>query len=176
MKKKLFCFLMLLIPILSGCNYKELNNLSIVDVMGIDYINNNYVVTIKVISTNNNNNNEKNENLDENVYSASGKNISDAISNLNLVLPKKIYLNHLELLIISKNVATNKLNNITNYFINNNNVSKNFSVLLSLEDTSKIILEQKELLSSYSYGNIIGSIENSSLMPFQSLKSRYLQN
>ena len=160
MKKKILILLLFLIPLITGCNYKELNNLSIVNIMAIDYIDNKYEVTVKILDTEKNSDQESTFNGV--TYKASGNNLTDAVSNITLSIPKKIYLNHIELLVLSEDILNNKLDNIIHYFINNNEVNKNFSVLLSRDSQSSKVLETKELLSSYPYGNILGSIENSS--------------
>ena len=161
MKKKILILLLILLPLISGCNYKELNNLSIVNMVAIDYVDDKYEVTVKVLNTEKESDNQ-NSTFDGVTYKSSGNNLTEAISNISLTIPKQIYLSHLELLVISKDLANNKLKDIINYFINNSAINKNFSVLLSVDDKAEKILEVKELLSSYPYGNILGSIENSS--------------
>ena len=161
MKKKILILLLILLPLISGCNYKELNNLSIVNMVAIDYVDDKYEVTVKVLNTEKESDNQ-NSTFDGVTYKSSGNNLTEAISNISLTNPKQIYLSHLELLVISKDLANNKLKDIINYFINNSAINKNFSVLLSVDDKAEKILEAKELLSSYPYGNILGSIENSS--------------
>lgn len=161
MKKKILILLVVLLPIITGCHYKELNNLSIINAIAIDYVDNKYEVTVKVLNTEKENDNQNNT-FNGVTYKSKGNNLTEAISNISLTIPKKIYLGHLELLVISKDIANNKLDDIVKYFINNNSVNKNFSVLLSLNDKAEEILKAKELLSSYPYGNILGSIENSS--------------
>ena len=161
MKKKILILIILLLPLISGCNYKELNNLSIINYIAIDYIDNEYLTTVKVLNTEKNTDNQS-DTFNGVTYSAKGKTITESITNISLSIPKKIYLSHIELLVISESVANNKLNDIIDYFIKNNEVNKNFSVLLSRNSSAKEILEEKELLSSYPYGNILSSIENSS--------------
>lgn len=157
-------FILLLFPLfICGCqNDKDLNNLSIVNAMGIDLSDNKYEISLQILKSNKNDSNDQN-NLEETlVYSSKGKNISDALSNITLKSPKKLYFGHLELLIISENIAKNDINEISDYFLRNEEVSKNFTMLLSKDDTPKDILKKFKNDNSFPTGNILGSVEISS--------------
>ena len=160
--KKIFLIVFLIPIIICGCqNDKEINNLAIVNKIGIDMENNKYKVTIQVIDINKSNNDSQ-ENLSKPItYSALGNNISEALNNINLKSPKSLYLGHLELLIVSEEVAKNKMDKISDYFLRNSNVSKNFTMLVSKTKTEDI-LKVLENDSSFPTGNILGSVENSS--------------
>lgn len=120
MKKFLILIIVLLFS--TGCSsYTELNDLSIVNTLGIDYRNNKYYITLSVI--------ENNDNKIK-IYSSNNKNIDKAINNIYLSSNKKLYLSHLDLLILTDNSINNKIKNILSYFLKNNEYRNNFQVIL----------------------------------------------
>ena len=113
--KKIFILLPLLF-ILTGCNsYIELNELGIINIISIEKNNNDYKLNATIIE-----NIEKNGTPISKIYESNGKTIFEAIDNLGNSLNKKIYLSHLDLLIINETIKTNELEEIINYFLNNN--------------------------------------------------------
>ena len=79
--KKIFILFILL---LSGCSdYKELNNLAIVNTIGIDKKDNNYKLCIEVLNTDKENGKNK-------IYYSTGKTINEAINKVNNKSPKKV--------------------------------------------------------------------------------------
>ena len=115
--------LLIILLLFTGCNYKELNNIAIVTGIYIEY-NNQYKINIMV---------SKNKNI---IYHTKGKTINKALDNLSI--PKQLYLGHLNIVIINKN-ADKKMQEITNYFNNNYEVSKNFYIMMSNNNILKII-------------------------------------
>ena len=122
MKKILF--LIILIFALTGCtSYTELNDLSIVNTLGIDYIDNNYLLTLTTIE-------RDNENDKINTFSSKKESLDKAINNIYLTSNKKIYLSHIDLLIITPDVINNKLDELLNNFLKSNEYRNNFQVII----------------------------------------------
>ncbi len=145
--------LSVLIPffILTGCsNYTELNNLSIVNEIGIEKRNNLYHVTISVVDTNNY---ENDDFYNKYIYEAEGINLTEAFNNLYLYLDKEIYISHLETLLLSNTLNHTDLDHINEYF---NNVKNNRNSFIVVYTDSNI----KEILSSKT--NINSLIETNS--------------
>ena len=125
--KKIILFLTILL--LTGCNsYTELNDLSIVNTLGIDYKDNNYNINLSIIEKDNNNSIIK-------TYSSKSKNFNKAINNIYLTSNKKLYLSHIDLLILTPNSINYKLDNILNELIKNNEYRNNFLVVLMNEES-----------------------------------------
>ena len=147
---------------LLGCqNYKELNNSAIVSAIGIDKTNNKYKVTIQVVNTEKNKNDQSDLNTPI-IYTSSGNNISEALNNISLKSPKMLYLGHLEVVIISENLARGGTNEIIDYFLRNNQINKNFTILVSKNNTPEEVLNTPTPLVNFPSGNILGSVEISS--------------
>lgn len=156
-------YLILLLSIfLVGCqNYKELNNSAIVSAIGIDKVKDNYKVSIEVINTDKTSDEQKNLE-DKIVYSATGKNITEAINDISFKSPKMLYLGHLELVIVSENLAKDGLREISDYFLRSNQINKNFTILVSRKSTPEEVLSSPTPLTNFPSGNILGSVEISS--------------
>lgn len=124
--------LIILILICSGCNnYKELNNIAIVTGISIDY-NNKYELNFLVSD-------DKNT-----IYKTDGKTISEALNKLNNIIPKQIYLGHLDMIILSES-ASKYIDNITNYFYQNKETSKQIHLLMTKDNAKEILTTLSKL-------------------------------
>ena len=122
MKKSLF--LIIIIFSITGCNsYTELNDLSIVNALGIDYKNNEYNITLSTIERN-----DTDDNI--NIYSSNKSSLNEAINDFYLTSDKKLYLSHIDLLILTPNSINYKLNEILDNFLKNNEYRNNFQVII----------------------------------------------
>ena len=138
MKKLLILPLLLL---LTACSdYKEVNNLAIINSIGIDYENNNYVITLEVLDSK----------IDKDAnkiysYSVTGKDkdIANAIEKAADKLSLRPYYPHIKLCLISKSIAQGHLKEITDYFIRNNYFRETFAVLVTNNKSPKEILNHK---------------------------------
>ena len=160
MRKYLIVFIVIL---LCGCqSNQEINNLSIVNSMGIDIQDNKYVISIQILNTNKKDENDQ-ENMEQSlVYTTTGNNISEALNNFFVKTPKKLYLGHLSLVLVSEKLAKNDINNMTDYFLRNSEVSKNFTMLVSKDGKIEDTLKKLETNTTYPTGSILGSVEVSS--------------
>ena len=130
--KKIF-ILPVFIFLLTGCNYTELNQISIITLLTIDKEQDEYI--IQSLTT------------DENIevlkkYEGRGKTINTALNDLDLKLNKKIYLSHLQTIIISEKLAKEGIFPILNYFLKNENVRDNFYLLVAENTDGKKILNK----------------------------------
>ena len=98
---KKIIILILFIFTLSGCyDYKEINNLAIVSAIGIDYKDDEYIVTLEIL----------NDQIDKNSYkitsytkTATGKNITKAIEKAADKISNQANYTHVKLLLLSEN-------------------------------------------------------------------------
>lgn len=133
---KKIIILVLYIFLLTGCSsYVELNDLAIIHEVGIEKDNDTFTFYAKII-----------DEVDENtrtpttkIYKVKGNSLNEIIEKLNLELNKKIYISHLDLLLINDTIKTLELKEIINYFLNNNETREDFLVAYSdtLEKTLK---------------------------------------
>lgn len=168
-------YIILLITLfLCGCqSNQEINNLSIVNSMGIDIQDNKYVVSIQILNTSKKEENDQ-ENMEQSlVYTTYGNNISEALNNFFVKTSKKLYLGHLSLVLVSENLAKDNINYITDYFLRNSDVSKNFTMLVSKDNKIEDTLKKLESNTTYPTGNILGSVEVSSNVQGDSVNIKF---
>ena len=112
MKKLKIIFIVITLFSLTGCSYVELNKMAIVSALGIDYKDNSYQITAQVMDVQKT---EGNSSIQTSlIYEAEGKTIGEAIRNLSEKYPKTVYLGHLQIIIIGKEVAESKMDDKSN--------------------------------------------------------------
>lgn len=124
--------LILILPFfLTGClNYTELNDVGIINTLGIDKNDKNYIIDINMLTP-------TTTNLEENkTYQVEAPSLNEAFDKLYLLTSKDINLSHLELLILSKNIKKEDYDNITNFFLNREDSRNNFNTII-LENYKK---------------------------------------
>ena len=165
--KKIFILFILL---LSGCSdYKELNNLAIVNTIGIDKKDNNYKLCIEVLNTDKENGKNK-------IYYSTGKTINEAINKVNNKSPKIIYGGHLDKIIVSKDILNDKKIDLIDSFFRLTEVKDEFDFFVTKDNdacdivkslsklpnnsSSRLQKNSKENRSTSSYTNIDVFISN----------------
>ena len=88
------------VSILSGCSYTELNDLAIASAIGIDYENNEFVLTAQIMEIKSSDSGSAEESAL--IYESSGSTIAKAVRNFSNRYPKNVYFGHLEFIVISK--------------------------------------------------------------------------
>lgn len=140
---KKIIILILAIFLTSGCyDYVELNDLSIISGISVDYKDKNYEVTYEIL-------NDQKEGQEASskqaiTVSAKGKNIAEAFNNAAKETPKKPYYAHLKTLVISEEVATNKLESLIDYFLRNTDIRSEFDTVIAKDITAKELLESSD--------------------------------
>lgn len=127
MKIKLLVIITLTI-LLTGCtSYTELNDLSIVTSIGIDYKDNKYELTVNVIDGK-----LDDQEIEKNITTLKSNKttLEESFNDIYLKSSKKLYLSHLDLLIITEDAINQKFQNIIKNFLENNEYRNNFNVVL----------------------------------------------
>lgn len=136
--KKIF-ILLLLVLMCSGCyDNVELDNLAIINGVGIDYIDNKYILTYEILNDTKTQNNEA---MLSYTVTGSGRTISEAFTNTNYKVSKKSYFAHLSLVIVHKNVLNEKLENITDFLLRDTNIRSKFKLVGTSNNTPEEILK-----------------------------------
>lgn len=142
MKKLLLSLITLLIIFLtSGCyNYKEINQIAITSSIGIDKdeTKNEYIVSAQIM---NSKENEESEDSQITVYSRKGKTIHEALRDLTLKSPRKLYGNHLSKIVLSEEVASEGIQNILDIFNRVTEVRNEFVVTIVKDDKASDVLK-----------------------------------
>lgn len=131
--KKIILFTLLFL--LTGCSiYSDIGNIAVSESIFISK-EDKYKVFFKILSSN-----EKNE---EKVYTEECESIDVCFSNLNNKLSKKLYLSHMNLLVLEDSLESFDYKDIFNFFINLKS-SRNFFNVVSVNQINDNLLKQKQ--------------------------------
>lgn len=153
-------FLILLLPLLSGCyNYRELNDLGITTAVSIDYKDNNFYVIAEVINPIKQQDASSSNNSPFINYNSSSSSLQDAFRKVVLESPRQLYAAQLEIIVLSEEVVNNHLEEVLEYFARDPESRTEIKIIVAkTEDSTKAITLQT-LLTSLSSSNIINSLD-----------------
>lgn len=155
---KKIILLVLLLFLVTGCyDYRELNDLAIVDAIGIDYEDDMFIVTAQVLDVKK----QGSEQIEEkpNVYTGKAKSIPQAIRKMSLDNPRDLYLAHLELVILGKSLTGSNVDKAFEFFLRDPHVKSETPVVATVNSSAYDILNQQVNSESYPSKSIISSIQ-----------------
>lgn len=121
---KIILFVLILTS-LTGCvSYTELNETAIIDTILIDKKDEQYIVTINMLTP------TKDDLEKRKTYTATNTSLDKCLSELYLSTTKKIAFSHLELLAITPNIQQEELKEIINLFLNRVDSRNTFSTIV----------------------------------------------
>ncbi|MDD3341793.1 MAG: Ger(x)C family spore germination protein [Bacilli bacterium] len=161
MRKIIICFLCLF---LIGCDAKELSELSIGTVLGIDKKENTYTVSCLIVGK------EENETK---FYQGIGSSVETALNNLNLKLSENLYLNHIQSVIVGEGAAKDGMKNIVQYFIRNSNIQKNFYLFVTQDVNANTVLDNLLKTSGNDYNIITNIFKYNDQIDFKEQKNSF---
>lgn len=136
MKKLIF---LLIIPlILGGCyDYNQLDDLAIIEGIGIDYEDDKFFVTFEVISTKK----EGETSGSNNTYyiNSSGDTLAYAFTDAANKMDKVPYFEHVEVIVFSKEVAINHLEDCIDYLIRSERLRNEFYTVIAQDSAKELI-------------------------------------
>lgn len=153
MKKIKLLIPSLIVLILCGCNYHELNEIYLVSALSIDY-DNNYKVSLLTISDE--------EDKSTRLIEGNGKTITETFYNISTDYNKPLYLGHLNLVIIGEEAGKRGIKELLTIINEDNETKKNFYLILSKDTLAKDVLtylssenlETKEVAGISKYLNL----------------------
>ena len=155
MKKLLIIPLILL---LSGCyNYRELNELAITTGIAIDK-EENYKVTIMIANSKKEGSNGS-ISPQATVYEGNGDTIYEAFKDTSLALSKQIYLSHIDVLVLSEEIAKNNLNDVIDFLFRYPQTRNNFQLVLAKDKKAGDILKITTPLETFPSQNLAKNLE-----------------
>ena len=120
-------FILIIIFLFTGCNsYIELNDLKIINAIGIEKNKENYTFYISLV-----NELEIESDKSTTIKTLTANSIQEMLDKLSLSLSKKIYLAHLDLLVINEDIKSNDLKHLIEFFVNNHETREDFLVVSS---------------------------------------------
>ena len=140
--KKIILLLIILLAT-SGCyDYQEINNIGIVVGIGIDYQDDKYIMTYELLNIQKSEDNSEVQNKSYTIE-ADGDTLVDAKINTEKKIAKTVSFGHLEVLLISENLANYGVSDIADFFLRNNDITNNFYIILSKDTLPHDVLNFK---------------------------------
>lgn len=149
--------------LLTGCyDYKEINNLGIISAVGIDYQDDEYIVTLEVL----NDQADKDSNKIK-TYTKTGKDrsLANALEKAADLLSKKANYTHVKLMILSESIVDGRFDSIIDFFMRSTYFRENFYVISSLDNKPEEILKtttDENPVASSAIINLLESLNYSS--------------
>ena len=161
MKKiKIFLFLVAAL-LLTGCgNYRELNDLAITTGIAFDIKDDQYIVSYMIANSNKAETDSKDSETKITVYEGKGNTISSAYKDLNSKNPKIPYIGHLEVVIISEDLAKKGMLEALDFLMRNPESRKEFYIVLSKNVEAGTLLKTLAPLESFPSQNIAEIIKS----------------
>ena len=164
MKKIIIIITLLFITTSCNNDYQSLNDLSIVSSILIDKgKTTEYITYLELYKQ------EKNsDNNDSYFIKGSGNNIQNAINNASNSISKKIYLTHTNTVVISEELAKDKINEIFNYLESKVGMNSNYYLLISdnIEDLINNKDKDNKVLGEKIYNTLKYSTNSGSMVNY----------
>lgn len=141
--KKIFVvvFTLFILLLSSGCyNYKEINEMAIVSSIGIDKDDKNdkYIVSAQIMNSKESEDSEDSQII---VYTKEGDTIHEALRNVTLESPRKLYGNHLSKIVLSEEVAKEEIDNVLDTFNRLSEVRNEFIITVVKDNKASDVLK-----------------------------------
>lgn len=155
--------LILIIFSLTGCyNYKELNNLAIATGFAVDIKDDEYEVTILISNSKKQSSGDSQNSASAAVYKGNGKTIFEAIKDASLGISKEIYISHIEILVLSEEVAETKTNEVIDFFFRYPQTRNEFYLIIAQDCKAGDLFDVTTPLETFPSQNISKNLETTS--------------
>ncbi|QJC51078.1 Ger(x)C family spore germination protein [Paenibacillus albicereus] len=163
---KRICVVLACLLLLSGCwSRRELNDLLVVLGMGIDWEDGQYVVSFQVVNPNEISLKSKSTNrAPGTLYQGRGNTIFEAARSLTTRAPRLMYLGHLQLFVLSEEMARRGVASVIDSPLRDNEARMDYNVVIARGATAEQILElytPLERLPTYSMQQSLRTSERS---------------
>lgn len=148
-------FVILIVFSSTGCwNYIELNNLAIVTGIAIDKVEDEYILTVMIANSKKNNSGEGEAQSSSVIYEGKGKTIYEASQEIFLSTSKRLYISHIELLVLSEDIVKTDLLKSLDFLFRYPKVRNEFLVIISKDSKAQDILKITMPLESFPSQNV----------------------
>lgn len=178
--------ILLLLPILflTGCqNYRELNDLAIATAIEVDKIDNEFQLLVQVANPKNQNDASSANQPQFVTYESKGKTLQEAFRTIVEESSRKIYGMHVQLLVITENIAKEDLQSMLDFFFRNVEIRKEFYVIVDTTKDDNKLLKVLTPVTNLSSQSIMETLETnnkfygiSNLVTFNDLMDNFLDD
>ena len=154
--------LVIIILFITGCNYRELNDIAVVTAINVDKDKNGYKTIVQVINPTKEQDSTSSGEPDFITYTSTGKTLQESFRKVMLESPRKIYGSQMQLLIIGEDLARNGIGDILDFFFRDPEIRFNFNVVVEKKNSDNKAIKTLTVLDNLSSSNIMDSIKNAS--------------
>lgn len=152
--------LVLILFTLTGCwNYNELNNFAIATGFAIDIKDDEYEVTVLISNAQKESSNDGKGSASAAVYKGTGETIFEAIKDASMSISKQIYVSHIEVLVLSEEVAQTKTLEVIDFFFRYPYTRNQFLLVIAENSKAGDTFEITTPLETYPSQNISKNLE-----------------
>jgi spore germination protein KC len=156
----LLFILSILLLIITGCwNRRELNELGIVSGMGFDRSENGYLVSLQIINPGEIAGEGKGYDSPVTTYQATGETVFKAVRKMTKELPRKAYLSHLRIVIISEKLAEEGFIDVLDFLSRDPEFRTDFFMAIAKGESAKDVLETLTPLEEIPTNKLFESLE-----------------
>ncbi|WP_111440867.1 Ger(x)C family spore germination protein [Psychrobacillus insolitus] len=162
MKKRILSLIILCL-FLTGCwDKKELNELAITMALGVDKIDDEYLVSAQVVVPGEVSSMKGGAGQSPvTLFQAKGATMNDAIRNLALVSPRTGYFGHLQIVVIGESMAQEGIASILDYLSRYYEIRSDFYLLVAKETAAEKVLNIQTVLERIPANNIFNILHTS---------------
>ena len=157
MKKLLI--LLLILPLTACYNYTELNNLAIATGFAVDIKDDVYEITVLISNSQKEGSGDSKSSASAVVYRGTGKTIFEAIKNTSLSISKQIYISHIEVLVLSEEVAKTKTSEVIDFFFRYPQTRNEFYLVVANNSNAGDLFDVTTPLETFPSQNISKNLE-----------------
>lgn len=131
--------ILIILILLAGCwDYRELDEMAITAGMAVDKIDGSYLITTEIIDPKTGPEGAK---IESTVFEGMGRAVFDAVRNIIRKSGKKLFWSHAKILIFSESLARENIISVLDWINRDAEVRGDMWVIVSKEETAKIIFE-----------------------------------
>jgi spore germination protein KC len=155
---------LLCITLLTGCwNRRELNELALVMAIGIDKVGDKYKITLQVVDPGEVAVGKKGGGSRSPVvtYSETDEHIFPAIRKLTKTAPRKMYFAHLQMFVISEDVAKEGISTVLEFLSRDHEVRKDFYITVAKNTSAENVLQNVTAIEKIPANKMHSSLKTS---------------
>jgi spore germination protein KC len=159
---KKIIILIFIISTLTGCwNRRELNDIAITIAMGIDKVDEEFMVTVQIINPGEIAGSDKTNRTPVSTYTERAPTIFEALRKLTTVSPRKLYLSHIRVVIIGEELASEGIKNVLDFLNRDHEMRTNFFLLIAKGYTAYDVLNILTPMEQIPANKLFSSIKTS---------------
>ncbi|MFC5714416.1 Ger(x)C family spore germination protein [Thalassorhabdus alkalitolerans] len=160
MIRKFSLLLLCILLLLTGCwNVRELDELSIASMISIDKSDENkYEVTAQIINPAQNVEEERTDRAPVATHNVSGASVFEGIRRLTTHIPRKLFLAHIRVVVISEEIAEEDFTEVLDFFFRDHGVRTDFLIVISKDQPAKNVLKVSSRIEELPAEKVFSSI------------------